>query len=186
MFTSDLPQAQVVTIGTFADDIVLLTSHKEFLRASSILQEYLRILHIWLKKCKIKVNETKSKYITFTLRSDPSPPVYLNDVEIPSATTAKYRGLHLDTKLNWKEHIVKKRKQMDLRYKELHWLHGRSSLLSVNNKILLYKTVIVPIWSHGIELWGCASKSNIAIIQRAQSKILRAIVDAPWYVTNAQ
>jgi hypothetical protein len=56
-------------------------------------------------------------YITATLRSDPSPPIYLNDVEIPSATTVKYLGLHLDTKLNWKEHIVKKRKQMDLRYK---------------------------------------------------------------------
>jgi hypothetical protein len=33
-------------------------------------------------------------------------------------------------------------------------------------------------------LWGCASKSNISIIQRSQSKILRIIVDAPWYVSN--
>jgi hypothetical protein len=74
---------------------------------------------------KLKINETKSKYISFTLRSDPSPPVYLNDVEIPSATTAKYLGLQLDTKLNWKTHLIKKRKQMDLRYKELHWLLGR-------------------------------------------------------------
>jgi len=31
---------------------------------------------------------------------------------------------------------------------------------------------------------GCVFKSNIAIIQRCQSKILRAIVDALWYVTN--
>jgi hypothetical protein len=34
------------------------------------------------------------------------------------------------------------------------------------------------------ELWGCASKSNISIIQRSQSKILRIIVDAPWYVSK--
>jgi hypothetical protein len=34
-------------------------------------------------------------------------------------------------------------------------------------------------------LWGCASKSNISIIQRNQSKILRMIVDAPWYISNA-
>jgi hypothetical protein len=50
LFTSDLPQAQGVTIGTFADDTVLLTSQTEVLRASSILQEYLRILHTWFKK----------------------------------------------------------------------------------------------------------------------------------------
>ncbi|CAH1979248.1 unnamed protein product [Acanthoscelides obtectus] len=41
-----------------------------------------------------------------------------------------------------------------------------------------------PIWTYGIELWGCASKSNLSIIQRAQSKILRSIADAPWYVSN--
>jgi len=97
----------------------------------------------------------------------------------------KYLGLHLDTKLNWREHITKKRKLMDLRYKEVYWLLGRSSPLSINNKLLLYKTVITPIWTYGLELWGCAFKSNIAIIQRFQSKLLRAIVNAPWYITNA-
>ena len=39
-------------------------------------------------------------------------------------------------------------------------------------------------WSYGIELWGCASKSNVIIMQRSQSKILRAIANTPWYVTN--
>jgi hypothetical protein len=38
---------------------------------------------------------------------------------------------------------------------------------------------------YGLDLWGCASKSNISIIQRCQSKILRMIVDVPWYVSNA-
>jgi hypothetical protein len=36
-----------------------------------------------------------------------------------------------------------------------------------------------------MELWGRASKSNILIMQRSQSNILRMIVDAPWYVSNA-
>jgi hypothetical protein len=35
-----------------------------------------------------------------------------------------------------------------------------------------------------IRLWGCASKSNTVIMQRSQSKILRAIANAPRYVTN--
>jgi hypothetical protein len=74
---------------------------------------------------------------------------------------------------------------MDLRYKELYWLLGRSSPLSINNKLLLYKTVIAPVWTYGLELWGCASKSNIAIIHRFQSKLPRTIVNAPWYITNA-
>jgi hypothetical protein len=36
-----------------------------------------------------------------------------------------------------------------------------------------------------MDLWHSAKPSNIAIIQRFQNKVLRAIVDAPWYVRNA-
>jgi hypothetical protein len=67
----------------------------------------------------------------------------------------------------------------------LNWLLGRKSNLAIENKLLIYKTTIIPIWTYGLELWGCASKSNISILQRSQSKILRMIADAPWYVSNA-
>jgi hypothetical protein len=40
------------------------------------------------------------------------------------------------------------------------------------------------IWTYGIELWGCAPHSDIEIIQRYQSKILRTLTNAPRYVTN--
>jgi hypothetical protein len=39
-------------------------------------------------------------------------------------------------------------------------------------------------WTYGIQLWGTVSTSNIEIIERLQSKALRMIVDAPWYVPN--
>jgi hypothetical protein len=44
--------------------------------------------------------------------------------------------------------------------------------------------VLKPIWTYGIQLWGCSSKTNRKLIQTAQSKILRTIVNAPWYVSN--
>ncbi|PNF32300.1 hypothetical protein B7P43_G16327 [Cryptotermes secundus] len=34
------------------------------------------------------------------------------------------------------------------------------------------------------QLWGCAKPSNTQIIQRLQSRVLRAITNAPWYVSN--
>jgi len=71
-----------------------------------------------------------------------------------------------------------------LRHKELYWLLGRTPRFSVGNKLLLHKSIITPVWTNGIELWGCACKSIIEVIQRRQSKILRATVDAPRYVTN--
>jgi hypothetical protein len=67
----------------------------------------------------------------------------------------------------------------------MHWLLGQKSQLSTINKLLLYKTILKPIWTYGIQLWGTASTSNIEILERFQSKVLRIIVDAPWYVPNS-
>ena len=54
--------------------------------------------------------------------------------------------------------------------------------------LLTYSMQQNPSWeanrTYGIILWGCASKSNIAIMQRYQSKILRLITNAPWYVNK--
>ena len=83
--------------------------------------------------------------------------------------------------MSWREHLVKKRKQIDLKFKQLYWLLGRKSPLSLGNKVLVFKVAIKPTWTYGIELWGCASNSSIAILQRCQSKILRSMADAPRY-----
>jgi hypothetical protein len=41
------------------------------------------------------------------------------------------------------------------------------------------------MWTYGIKLWGCTKPSNTAITQRFQNKVVRNIVDAPWYIQNA-
>jgi hypothetical protein len=120
----------------------------------------------WIHKWKIKINEAKFTQVTFTLWREHCPTVRLNDQNIPQSPSVKYLGIHLDSKLTWKDHVIKNRNQIDLRTKELTWLIGRRSNLSLDNKVLLYKTIIKPIWVYGIELWGCASTSNISIIQR--------------------
>jgi hypothetical protein len=66
----------------------------------------------------------------------------------------------------------------------MYWLLGRKSKLSTSIKLLIYKTILKPIWTYGIQLWGTASTSNIEILERFQSKALCMIVDEPWYVSN--
>jgi uncharacterized protein YeeX (DUF496 family) len=93
--------------------------------------------------------------------------------------------LTLDTKLRWKEHIKKKCDELNIKFRKMYWLLGRNSELSVHNNLILYKQVIRPVWSYGIQLWGCASESNIQVIQRYQIKVLKCIVNAPWYFRNS-
>jgi hypothetical protein len=64
---------------------------------------------------------------------------------------------------------------------KMYWLFGQKSKLSTSNKLLIYKTILKPIWNCGKQLWGTASTSNT---ERFQSKALRMIVGTPWYVLN--
>jgi carbonic anhydrase len=69
-------------------------------------------------------------------------------------------------------------------FQRMYWILGRKSELSLENKLLLCKTILKPIWTYGITLWGTACHSCIEILQRFQNKVLRTIVNAPWYIPN--
>jgi hypothetical protein len=66
----------------------------------------------------------------------------------------------------------------------MYWLLGRKSKLSTSNKVLIHKTILKPIWTCGVQLWGTVSTSKIGILERFQSKAVYMVVDAPWYVSN--
>jgi hypothetical protein len=51
-------------------------------------------------------------------------------------------------------------------------------------KTLMYNAIHETFWTFGITIWGMASTSNIEITERFQCKVLRIIVDVPWYVPN--
>jgi hypothetical protein len=67
----------------------------------------------------------------------------------------------------------------------MRWLLGRNYSLSLHNKLLLYNQILKPVWTYGIQLWGCTKPSNVDIVQRFQNKVLRNVVDAPWFVRNS-
>jgi len=66
----------------------------------------------------------------------------------------------------------------------MRWLINTRSQLSLDSKLTVYKAILRPIWTYGIELWGCSKPSNTKILQTFQSKMIRMISSAPWYVSN--
>jgi hypothetical protein len=66
----------------------------------------------------------------------------------------------------------------------MNWLINKKSQLSLENKITIYKAIIKPVLTYGIELWRCSKPYNTKILQTFQSKTLRKIANALWYISN--
>jgi hypothetical protein len=47
-----------------------------------------------------------------------------------------------------------KRKQPGIKLRSLYWMIGRNSKLSLNNKLLLYKAILKPVWGLKVSSYG--------------------------------
>ena len=87
-----------------------------------------------------------------------------------------------DKRLTWSTHIKLKRKTVNSR---LHLLKPLlKSKLSLSNKFIIYKSIIRPVWTYGIQLWGSARASNTKTLQALQFIWLQLITSSSWYFTN--
>ena len=77
----------------------------------------------------------------------------------------------LERRMTWKRHIVDKSEQLESKLKKFYWLIGERSNLNVQSKIILYKAILKPVWSYGIQLWGTASNFNIEILNDSNQKL---------------
>lgn len=183
-YTSDLPTNNKMLTTTFADDTAILYSHPNPLTAVREIQGHINTIMNWAKTWKISVNVNKTQQITFTLRKRTCRPVTINGNKVNLSNVVKYLGLYLDRRLTWKSHIEHKRNQIKIQFRKLYWLMHKKSKLNTLTKIMVYKSILKPIWTYGLQLWGTAKKSNINIIERVQTKIIRSILGAPRYVKN--
>jgi hypothetical protein len=80
--------------------------------------------------------------------------------------------------------------QMSYWYNQFSWWWAHDCPKYVENrnknkwKGIVRQVGYLPIWTFGVQLWGCAKPSNTKILQRIQSKILRIAFNAPWYISN--
>ncbi|TDG51265.1 hypothetical protein AWZ03_002352 [Drosophila navojoa] len=172
-------------VATYADDICVLVSTKSSSTAAVILQDFIDSFVQWANRWNIKISATKSKSLCFSLRREAPATVFINGTPLEKARTVKYLGIHLDSRLTFKPHILATVGTCRARLKQMSWLLHNKSKLSLANKRMLIIHTITPIWRYGVQVWGVATKSNRQKIQSMQNKALRQITGCPWFVRNS-
>jgi hypothetical protein len=54
-------------------------------------------------------------------------------VDLPQKNEVKYLGMHLDKRLTWAKHMKYKTEKLNQKAKQMHWLLGRRSNLSIQS-----------------------------------------------------
>jgi hypothetical protein len=91
----------LIKIGLSADDTAILSSSQDPHEASALLQNHLNSLSHWFKSWKIKINDSKSSHVTFSLRPGNCPHITFENKIIPHTNEVKYLGLLFDRRLSW-------------------------------------------------------------------------------------
>ncbi|KAL4111987.1 hypothetical protein QTP88_015840 [Uroleucon formosanum] len=181
------PNANLENIGNAAlrsIDSWMKENDKNPQIASSNLQIHLNLMSEWYIKWRIKPNPSKSVHTTFTLCHSLCPNVSLQNVPIPTSNTVRYLGLNLDKRLTWNAHIRIKRLALNARLRRLGPLLSNNKQSKLKVKVLMYKTLLKPMWTYGLQLWGTAKVSNTNKIQQFQNIAFRKITNAPPFVSN--
>ncbi|KFM59099.1 RNA-directed DNA polymerase from mobile element jockey, partial [Stegodyphus mimosarum] len=186
IYVNDIPVTDNTTLAMYADDTAILTQSAFPSLAIQRLQAYINILETWLVKWKIRVNVDKTQAILFTRRKKINGKLSLYEQEIPWAKQVLYLGVILCNTLTWTPHITSIIQKFRVAKITLHPLIARNSVLSIDNKLLIYKTVLRPILCYACPVWAYSCKSSRKRLQRVQNLILRQITNAPWYIRNSK
>jgi len=70
IFTADIPRTCDTLLATFADNTTILSTDKDTITAAHHLQHHANLIEAWSENLTVKVNESKSTRVTFSLRRD--------------------------------------------------------------------------------------------------------------------
>jgi hypothetical protein len=132
----------------------------------------------YFKQWKIKVNASKTQAIYFTRcwspRRIPSIRIVLNCQEVPCSSEAKYLRGTLDKRLTFASHTNKSMEKAERAFQILYSFLNRKSKLSLYNKLLLFRSCILPILNYGVEALFSFK------LQIIQNKCLKIIKNRHW------
>ena len=164
----------------FVDDFSISCSSQHMPFIETILQNCINRIEKWADENGFRFSKTKTVCVHFcnkrSLHLDPQ--IKINDATIPVVQQAKFLGLILDNKLNFKAHIDYVRKNC----------HKALTLLKVVSKmdwgadrvvlLRLYRSLVRSKLDYGCAVYGSARQSYLEKLKPIQNQGLRLCLGA--------
>ena len=179
LMLSDVPQQDEVTVLIYADDITIVSSHREYKQVKRNMQRYLNSFQEWVEEWGLEVNLNKTYFQYFTKKRMATPIIRMNNRVLKYNKVQKILGLNFDSpRLTFKNHIDTLKADCLRRINIMKALS--SNTLGASSRVLrqFYIAYIRSKIDYGSIIYGSASESSLRKLDVIQNSCLRMILGA--------
>ena len=177
IYINDLPNiSNVLKPLMFADDTTLSSSHKSLGPMVDCLNSELDKIMTWCVANKLTINPQKTEVIRFSnqICDRSESRVTLGGVEIEESVGCKFLGVHIDNKLNFKNHIQSISSKLTKNIGILYRIRDCLPLLARTN---FYYAFIYPFLTYNIVIWGGTFENHLKPLNVLHKRAIRTICD---------
>lgn len=171
LYINDLPTATSQHMSLFADDSTITVKCNKTAQFGSDINEAIKSVVKWLKNNNLKINLDKTNVMHFNQRSIiTNLSTTYEDKIIGKVNEARYLGLVIDSRLNWKPQIQEVCKKLSSASYALYKLAG---VMDTNALLTAYHGIVASRLRYGVIFWGNSTDRDLVF--RAQKRCLRSI-----------
>ena len=154
----------------FADDTNLFYSEDNLSQVCESVSTELGKLHSWFQVNKLSLNIGKTNFMIFgNKQSEANHVVSINGMNIKRVYVTQFIGVHIDSHLNWGEHINHIKRKMS---KNVSIMRRVKHLLIDSTLYSLYSTLVMPYLNYCCGIWGNTYKSRIQPLHIIQKRAI--------------
>lgn len=163
-----------MNLKLFADDTNVFIIAETYAKLEKQSNLALDLINKWLKCNKLTLNTNKTHYIIFSKRKiNQNLHLYIENETIERVDNTKFLGIYIHENLQWNKHFSVINQKMR---KFIHLFYNIRNYTKKKTMIMLYNSLVLPIYNYGIELIGKAPLTLINRIQTTQNTILKIIL----------
>ena len=183
LYVSDLPyHIQDGFISLYADDTAICVSDDDPARLQMRLTNLMQTVSQWYLRNKLSVNIDKTKLMLLgtpgMMSKMDNVNLTIDGIQVEKVATFKYLGVKLDHHLSFKDHVAYVKGKT---FAKIRLLGRLCRNLDRDTLMLLYKTLILPVFDYGDIVYHGISKADAESLQRLQNSACRAILKQDMY-----
>ena len=160
-----------VSANGFADDVSLLITGVDLPVMADIMQGAIDMATTWGSSCGLTFGSAKTVAVIFSHKRTVKaslPELFINGDRIQYSDSAKYLGVTLDCRLNFKEHVREKCKKATRLLMAAREALGKLWGPSLRTTKWMYEAIVRPQISYGALVWAHKVPLNSAPLVRVQ------------------